>query len=57
VIDNLRPGEVVIIIDYKMELELGKRLRENQQEWYGKRGVSIHGFFVMAQVNYYFYSF
>lgn len=48
---NLKPGEIVIIIDYKMKPEMGKRLRENQREWYGKRGISIHGFFVMAQVS------
>ena len=53
-VKNLKPGEIVIIIDYKMKLELGKRLRENQREWYGKRGISIHGFFVIAQVHYFF---
>jgi len=47
---NQKPGEIVVTIDYKMKLELGKRLRENQREWYGKRGISIHGFFVMAQI-------
>ncbi|KAK3728719.1 hypothetical protein QZH41_009784 [Actinostola sp. cb2023] len=48
---NLSPGEVVVIIDYKMKLELGQRSRENQREWFGKRGISIHGFFVLAQAN------
>ncbi|KXJ08966.1 hypothetical protein AC249_AIPGENE7869 [Exaiptasia diaphana] len=47
---NIKAGELVVIIDYKMKLELGKRLRENQREWFGKRGVSIHGFFVMAKI-------
>jgi len=50
VTNNLKPGEVIVIIDYKMKLELGQRLRENQREWYGKRGISIHGFYVMAKV-------
>jgi len=34
-----------------MKVELGMRVRENQCEWYGKRGISLHGFFVIAQVN------
>lgn len=41
----------MVIIDYKMKVELGMRVRENQREWYGKRGISLHGFFVIAQVN------
>ena len=51
ILDNLSPGEIVVIIDYKMKVELGMRTRENQREWYGKRGISLHGFFVIAQVN------
>ena len=51
IIDNLAPGEVIVIIDYKMKVELGMRVRENQREWYGKRGISLHGFFVIAQVK------
>ena len=51
VVDNLVPGEVAVIIDYKMKIELGQRVRENQREWFGKRGISLHGFFVIAQVN------
>ena len=51
VISNLCPGEVVVIIDYKMKVELGLRTRENQREWYGKRGISLHGFLVIAQVS------
>lgn len=51
ILDNLAPGEIVVIIDYKMKVELGMRARENQREWYGKRGISLHGFFVIAQVN------
>ena len=33
-----------------MKLELGRRTRENQRNWYGKRGISLHGFYVIAQV-------
>ena len=51
ILENLAPGEIVVIIDYKMKVELGMRVRENQREWYGKRGISLHGFFVIAQVN------
>ena len=51
VLANLCPGEIVVIIDYKMKLELGLRTRENQREWYGKRGISLHGFLVIAQVG------
>lgn len=47
---NLQPGEAVVIIDYKMKLELGMRSREIQRDWYGKRGISLHGFYVIAQV-------
>lgn len=47
---NLQPGEAVVIIDYKMKLELGMRSREIQRDWYGKRGISLHGFDVIAQV-------
>ena len=34
-----------------MKLELGKRRREIQRDWYGKRGISLHGFYVVAQVE------
>lgn len=37
-------------MDYKMKLELRMRVRENQRNWYGKRGISLHGFYVTAQV-------
>ena len=47
---NLQPGEAVVIIDYKMKLELGMRSRGIQQDWYGKRGISLHGFYVIPQV-------
>ena len=50
VVKNLQPGEAVVIIDYKMKLELGMRSREIQRDWYGKRGISLHGFYVIAQV-------
>lgn len=50
VLKNLKPGECVMVIDYKMKLELGKRVREIQRDWYGKRGISLHGCYVVAQV-------
>lgn len=49
--DNLQPGEAIVIVDYKMKLELGVRTREVQRDWYGKRGISLHGFLVIAQVS------
>ena len=33
------------------ELELGVRLREIQRDWYGKRGISLHGLLAIAQVD------
>jgi len=27
------------------------RSREIQRDWYGKRGISLHGFYVIAQVT------
>ncbi|KAK3741543.1 hypothetical protein QZH41_002927 [Actinostola sp. cb2023] len=44
-------GEAVVIIDYKMKVELGMHAREIQRDWYGKRGISLHGFYVVAQVS------
>ena len=35
---NLKPGECVAVINYKMKLELSNRSREIQRDWYGKRG-------------------
>ena len=40
-----------MIIDYKMKLELGKRVREIQRDWYGKRGISLHGCYVICEVR------
>lgn len=51
VLSNLKCGEAVVIIDYKMKLELGMHSREIQRDWYGKRGISIHGFYVLAKVS------
>jgi len=51
VLDNLQHEEAVVIVDYKMKLELGVRSREAQQDWYGKRGISLHGFLVIAQIS------
>lgn len=51
VLKNLKPGECVVVVDYKMKLELGKRTREIQRDWYGKRGISLHGCYVVAQLG------
>ena len=51
VLNNLQPGEAVVIIDYKMKLELGVRLHEIQRDWYGKRGISLHALLTIAQVE------
>ena len=53
ILDNLQPGEAVVIVDHKMKLELGVRTREIQGDWYGKRGISLHGFLAIAQVSEY----
>lgn len=31
-----------------MKIELGIRTREIQRDWYGKRGISLNGFMVIA---------
>ena len=51
ILDNLQAGEAVVVVDYKMKLELGVRKREIQRDWYGKRGISLHGFLAIAQVS------
>ena len=51
VLKNLQPGEAVVIVDYKMKLKLGMHSREIQCDWYGKRGISLHGFYVIAQAG------
>ena len=51
ILNSLQPGDAVIIIDYKMNLELGVHLRECQRGWYGKRGISLYGLLVIAQVG------
>ena len=40
-----------MVIDYKMKLELGKRIREIQRDWYGEWGISLHGCYLVAQVD------
>ena len=50
-LNNLQPGDAIVTIEYKMKLELGVRLREYQRDWYGKRGISLHGLLVIAQVD------
>ena len=34
-----------------MKLELGIRSREIKHDWYGKQGLSLHGFLVVAQIG------
>ena len=51
VLKNLKPGSLVVIVDYKMKVELGMHAREIQRDWYGKRGISLHGFYVVAQTG------
>ena len=41
-IDNLQKGETIIVVDYMMKL-LFQRLHEPQKDWFGKKGVSLHG--------------
>lgn len=33
-----------------MKLELGMRSQEIQRDWYGKHSISLHGFYVTAQL-------
>ena len=33
-----------------MKLELGMHAREIQRDCYGKNGISLHGFYVIAQI-------
>ena len=51
ILNSLEPGDAVVIIEYKMKLELGVRLHECQQDRHGKRGISLHGLLVIAQVD------
>ena len=51
VLDHLKPGEAVVSIDYEMKVELGMHAREIQRDWYGKRGISLHGFYLIAQAS------
>lgn len=51
ILDNLQLGDVVVVVDYKMKLEFGVRLREIQRDWYGKRGIFLYGFLVVVQVE------
>lgn len=39
----------MVVIDYMMKLELDKRVREIQRDWYGKRGISLHRCYKVAQ--------
>ena len=40
-----------MVIDYKMKLEPGKRTHEIQHDWYGKREISLHGCYIVAQIG------
>ena len=40
-----------MVIDYKMKLELGKRVREIQRDWYSKWEISLHGCYVVTLVD------
>ena len=40
ILDNLQAGEAVVVVDYKMKLELGVRKREIQRDWYGLFGAA-----------------
>ena len=51
ILNSLEPGDAVVIIEYKMKLELGVRLHECQRDRHGKRGISLHGLLVIAQVD------
>ena len=42
---------ILSVVDYKMKLEFNVRTREIQRDWYGKRGISLHGFLAIAQVS------
>lgn len=41
-IEELKPGHAIVVCDYMMKLLLEK-FREPQRDWYGKKGVSVHG--------------
>ena len=51
IFNSLEPGDAVVIIEYKMKLELDVRLHECQRDRHGKRGISLHGLLVIAQVD------
>ena len=49
-VDGLKPGKAVVVCDYMMKLLLHK-FREPQRDWFGKKGVSVHGstFFLKSE--------
>ena len=49
VLAHLQQGQIVVIIDYKMKLDLGTTTKENQRMWYAKRGISVHGCYIIAR--------
>ena len=53
-IDRLETGEAVVVCDYMMKLSLEK-FREPQRDWFGKKGVPVHGsmfFFKSKELSY-----
>ena len=49
VLAHLQQGQIVVIIDYNMKLDLGTTTREYQRMWYAKRGISVHGCYIIAR--------
>lgn len=51
ILNNIKPGGVVVVIDYKTKVELGVCTREIHRDWYGKRGISLHGCLITAKLQ------
>ena len=48
----MRRGDCVKVIDYKMKLELGIRSRRfSETDWYGKRGLLLHGCYDVTRLG------
>lgn len=48
VLADLYPADIVVIINYKMKVELELRAPKNQREWYGKRGIILMDIFLLV---------
>ena len=46
-IQNLKPGEVIVICDFKMKI-LALLMKETKQDFFGKRGTACLGFMVIS---------